>query len=183
MCPVRMMKTNQFHWCVKTPPVSLSCVVNLHHDVLAAVNCACLTKVQHKETKKNQSKIKKIKYNFPITLWQYKSIQRKPGVLQWELGQSRQTASPAETAIIFLLDLDCVTVVTWPSGVQYHFTEAVVHNVKVRSVSWVGHLRQKRGREFMQGSPIQSAEKGMAPEVTEALPSQTVFPLRDEPSD
>lgn len=128
--------------------------------------------------------MKTTKSEFQITLWQYKSIQQKPSVLLWELGLSRQIVSPAETAIIFLLGLDYVSDNCYlATRVKYHFTEAVIHNVKVRSVSWIGHFRQKRGREFMQGSPIQSSEKGMAPEVTEALPPKTVFPLRDEPSD
>lgn len=42
-------ETNQLHWGVKTLPVSLSCVVNLHHDVLTPVDCTCLAKVQYKE--------------------------------------------------------------------------------------------------------------------------------------
>lgn len=117
-------------------------------------------------------------------MWQCKSIQQKPSALLWELGLSHQRGSPAETAHIFLLDLNYVCDnCNFALRVKYHFTEAVIHNVKVRSVSWIGHFRQKRGREFMQGSPVQSTEKGMAPEVTEALPPKTVFPLRDEPSD
>lgn len=47
--PAWMMKTNQLHWGVQTLPVPLSCVVNLHHDVLTAVDCTCLAKVQYKE--------------------------------------------------------------------------------------------------------------------------------------
>lgn len=66
---------------------------------------------------------------------------------------------------------------------KYRFTEAVVHNVKVRSVSWIGHFRQKRGRDFMEGRPVQASEEGVAPEVTEALPPEAVFPLTDEPED
>lgn len=105
---VWVMKTNQFYWCVRTPPVSLFCIVNLHHDVLTAVNCACLTKVQYKATNRQINtwtmmciKKKKIKYEFQITLWQYKSIQQKPSVLLWELGLSRQIVSPAEQPLFF----------------------------------------------------------------------------------
>lgn len=115
-------------------------------------------------------------------MWQCKSIQQKPGVLLWELGLSRPIVSPAETAIIYLLDPDGVCDrCHLARGVQYHFTEAVIHDVKVGSVSWIGDFRLKRGREFVQGSPVQPTEKGMAPEVTEALPPKTAFPLRDEP--
>lgn len=117
-------------------------------------------------------------------MWQCKSTQQKPSALLWELGLSRQRASPAETALISLLDLNYVCDnCNLALRVKYHFTEAVIHNVKVRSVSWIGHFRQKRGRELMQGTPVQSTEKGMAPEVTEALPPKTVFPLRDKPGD
>lgn len=35
----------------------------------------------------------------------------------------------------------------------------------------------------MQGTPVQSTEERMAPEVTEAFPPQTDFPLTDELSD
>lgn len=125
-----------------------------------------------------------MKKELQITLWQYKSIQQKPSALLWELGLSRQTGSPAETALISLLDLNSVCDnCNLALRVKYHFTQAVIHHVKVGSVSWIGHFRQKRGRELMQGRPVQPSEKGMAPEVTEALPPKTVFPLRDEPGD
>lgn len=45
---VWVRKTNQLDWCVKTLPVSLFCIVNLHHDVLTAVDGTCLTKVMKK---------------------------------------------------------------------------------------------------------------------------------------
>lgn len=35
----------------------------------------------------------------------------------------------------------------------------------------------------MQRTPVQSTEKRVAPEVTDAFPPQTDFPLRDESSD
>ena len=68
-------------------------------------------------------------------------------------------------------------------GACYHVTQAVVVHVKVGGVRGVRDLGQVGGGEFVQGAPVQVAEEGVAPEVSETPGAQPLLPLADQPCD